>query len=236
MRTKVLLCAAALAASLASSMAQNVYSLNVVGYVNVTIPGGGRTSLIANPLDATGGGATAGMNNITNLFQGMAQGTTIQVYDTSLQDFTISSIFNTRGGWTVPVDVPPGKSVFFTSAVTSPDVAVTYVGQVVQGTYNVATIPAFKNATVGAPVPIGGDITNATTFVGVVPYQGDAVQTFNSFASASGDWNPSANWNTRGGWSPVNGTNLWINPGQGFLYYNANPTTPQTWVSNFTVQ
>jgi hypothetical protein len=39
MRTKTLLVAAVLAAGLATSMAQNVYSLNVVGYYNVTIPG-----------------------------------------------------------------------------------------------------------------------------------------------------------------------------------------------------
>lgn len=49
MRTKALLVAAALAAGLASSMAQNVYSLNVVGYYNVTVPANGF-ALVANQL------------------------------------------------------------------------------------------------------------------------------------------------------------------------------------------
>src|ERR1700735_871929 len=51
MRTKTLLLTAALvAAGVASSMAQsNVYSLNVVGYVNVTVSPG--YNLVTTPLD-----------------------------------------------------------------------------------------------------------------------------------------------------------------------------------------
>lgn len=49
MRTKTLLLTAAIgAASLASSMAQAVYSVNAVGYVNSPVPNG--FSLLANPL------------------------------------------------------------------------------------------------------------------------------------------------------------------------------------------
>src|SRR5438876_5727643 len=51
MRTKALLCAAGiLAAGAATSMAQNVYSLNVVGYVTKTVPQAGKYVLLANPL------------------------------------------------------------------------------------------------------------------------------------------------------------------------------------------
>src|SRR5262245_30453866 len=57
MRTKTLLCAAALAAGVATSMAQsNVYSLNVVGYVNTAVVGSGgdgKFQMICNPLNAT---------------------------------------------------------------------------------------------------------------------------------------------------------------------------------------
>ena len=53
MRTKALLLGAAVGAiGLATSMAQ-VYSVNIVGYVNTTIPTG--FSIICNPLNATGG-------------------------------------------------------------------------------------------------------------------------------------------------------------------------------------
>src|SRR5437899_2710664 len=69
MRTKTLICAAALAAGALTSWAQsNVYSLNVVGYVNVALvggAGGGTFTMIANPLNRT----DANGNNITNLFK-----------------------------------------------------------------------------------------------------------------------------------------------------------------------
>ncbi len=55
MRTKTLfIVAAALAAGLATSVAQqNVYSQNVVGYVNKVFTGGGNYTAIANPLNTT---------------------------------------------------------------------------------------------------------------------------------------------------------------------------------------
>src|SRR5512137_866938 len=52
MRTKLIVGAAIMAASLFTSLAQNVYSLNVVGYYNVTVPGGGQLSFSANQLKA----------------------------------------------------------------------------------------------------------------------------------------------------------------------------------------
>jgi hypothetical protein len=54
MRTKTLVCAAALAAGLATSaLAQsNVYSLNVVGYYNVTVPAN-TFVLVGNQLNTT---------------------------------------------------------------------------------------------------------------------------------------------------------------------------------------
>src|ERR1700730_12330845 len=54
MRTKTLVCAAALmAAGVATSMAQsNVYSLNVVGYINITFPAN-KYTLTANQLVQT---------------------------------------------------------------------------------------------------------------------------------------------------------------------------------------
>src|SRR3954470_8755678 len=63
MRTKALLCAAALAAGAATSMAQsNVYSLNVVGYYNVPVPAN-QLVLVANQLNTTN-------NTIAGLIQG----------------------------------------------------------------------------------------------------------------------------------------------------------------------
>src|SRR4051812_38861431 len=53
MRTKTaILTAALVAAGALSSMAQNVYSVNVVGYVNVTL-NANKFTMVANPLNAT---------------------------------------------------------------------------------------------------------------------------------------------------------------------------------------
>src|SRR5439155_14751749 len=73
MRTKTLLCAATLAAGLASSMAQsNVYSLNVVGYYNVVIPAG-QKRLIVNQLNTTN-------NTLVNILPGPYAGGTTFFY------------------------------------------------------------------------------------------------------------------------------------------------------------
>ena len=228
MRTKVLLCAAALAASLASSTAQNVYSLNVVGYVNVTLPAG-HFYAVANPLDASLGGTVAGGNDITNLFQGVAAGSTLATFNPALNDYDPSIAFSGKSStWGGNFAMPPGKSALYYNNGAS-DTVVTFVGQVEQGTYNVATIPANSFTLAGSPVPLGGDVSALNTQLGLVPAAGDLVATFNS---AANDWNSSVAWSAKSGaW----GAALTINPGQGFLYYN-NSASPKAWASNFTVQ
>jgi hypothetical protein len=74
MRTKTLLiAAAALAAAVTSSQAQTVYSQNVVGYVNTTLPSGLYT-LINNPLNGTTNGAE-------NILSGITGGETILLWN-----------------------------------------------------------------------------------------------------------------------------------------------------------
>jgi hypothetical protein len=233
MRTKVLICAAVLAASLASSMAQNVYSLNVVGYVNVTLPAG-KFMCIANPLDATMGGTVTGGNNITNLFPAAPNGATIQPFNSANAQWGASASFGVGksgvGVWTGPFDMPPGKGVMFRNPSTT-NMVVTFVGQVQQGTsIPVATLGQNQFTLVGSPIPIGGDLTNS--IVGLTAHNGDTLSTFNS---TTAQWaSPTAGFAVGksgvGVWSPM----LQIAPGAGFLYRNANPVN--TWTCNFTVQ
>jgi hypothetical protein len=236
MRTKVLICAAALAASLASSMAQNVYSLNVVGYVNVTLPSHQFTA-VANPLDASMGGTIATGNDMTNLFNinttspALANGSSIAQFVSSANDYAtaIGYVALTKK-WAGNFSMPPGKAALFYNAGASATV-LTFTGQVPQGTYNVATLPSHQFSLVGSPIPLGGNITNSTTVVGLVPANGDSVATFNSGLN---------DWNTASGWVQL--TKKWgstasstIAAGQGFLYYNGSAAA-NNWVSNFTVQ
>ncbi len=232
MRTKVLLCAAALAVSLASSMAQNVYSLNVVGYVNVTLPHG-QFYAVANPLDASVGGTVAGGNDITNLFStaagSIAAGSLLSTFNSGTFDYNPSISFSGKSSsWGGNFTMPPGMgALYFNNGAA--DTVVTFVGQVQQGTYTVASMPPSAFTLAGAPVPLGGDVSALNTQLGLVPAAGDLVSTFNS---ATFDYNPSVSRSAKSStWSGAST----INPGQAFLYYN-NAATANTWVSNFTVQ
>lgn len=234
MRTKVIVCAAALAASLASSMAQNVYSLNVVGYVNVTLPAN-AFSLVANPLDASSGGTIVGGNDITNLFKGMADSSTIQTWDPAgfggLGDFSASTTYIGGIGWDAQLQMPPGKGVLLYNA--GPALSVTFVGNVVQGPYTVATLNSGSFAMVGSPVPMSGSVTNSTSQLGLVPADSDTIQKWDPAGFGGfGDWTAADTF--------IAGPNVWdpgtltIGPGEGFFYYRSGATT--TWQSNFTVQ
>jgi len=226
--------AAALAASLASSMAQNVYSLNVVGYVNVTLPPS-QFYLVANPLDASMGGTVANGNAMTNLINAtttpaLAASSSIATFNSALNNYNSPSLTYSvkTKAWSGNFDMPPGKAALFYNNGAVPAV-VTFTGQVPQGSYNVATLGANQFSFVGSPVPIGGNITNSTTALGLVPSASDSVATFNS---AANNWNSVVTWSVKSkAWS---GT-MPIDAGQGFLYYN-NAAVANNWVSNFTVQ
>jgi hypothetical protein len=234
MRTKVLICAAALAASLASSMAQNVYSLNVVGYVNVTLPHGAFTC-VANPLDATMGGTVAGGNDSGNLFTNTAanlfNGSKLQPWNSAINDFSAQINYSTiTKKWGSTFSMAPGVAAMFFNNGAS-DTVITFTGQVPQGTYSVGSLIKGGFSMVGSPVPIGGDLTNSTSAVGLVPSNGDTLATWGGT-----DWRASSKWSTiTKKWSASATATAGIAPGQGFFYFN-NGSSANNWVSNFTVQ
>jgi hypothetical protein len=124
MRTKALLLTAALsAAGVATSMAQAVYSVNAVGYVNTVLHPG--FNLISNPLTATD-------NTIATLFKSTPINTAVYKYNGT--QFNISTydpddlVFEPNGDATVV----PGEGVFVKIPGTA-DVTVTFVGEVPQG-------------------------------------------------------------------------------------------------------
>ena len=148
MRTKLLVAAGILAAGLASSMAQsNVYSLNVVGYVNKPFVAGGFTAA-ANPLNATN-------NSLNTIMQGtqVPDNTLVFLWDAAAQDFsaTLPSYNATAGNWVPDVTIDPGTGffVFAPTAYTN-----TFVGEVAQGS---TTVPIPSNfGLISSPPPIGG--------------------------------------------------------------------------------
>jgi hypothetical protein len=120
MRTKTLLLSAAVgAASLVAASAQTVYSVNSVGYVNVTLPAG--FSLIANPLDA-------GDNALSNVFgDSLAIGSTVFKWDNGTSQYTSSTYL---GVWSPDLELAPGEGAFINVGA---ETQVTFVGEVLQG-------------------------------------------------------------------------------------------------------
>ena len=176
MRTKTLLLTAALsAAGIATSMAQTVYSVNAVGYVNVVLPAG--FSIVANPLVATPN------NNVTNIFQAPLDGMTVYKFTgTGYQTTAYDELFAEWSDKTVILD--PGMGAFV-KVPTGKKYTNTFVGSVDAG-------PAGSGSNGGTKltnsIPSGFSLKSSripqagklTTDLKYTPGDGDAVYQFDS--------------------------------------------------------
>jgi hypothetical protein len=192
MKAKTLLIAAAtLAAGVMHSQAQ-VYSQNIVGYINVTIPAN-ENVLIANQLDADGTGTN---NTLATVFpNGVPNNSTIQAWNGT--GFALDS-YSTSSGWVITTNpiinasLQPGSGFFFkTKNATN----ITFVGNVLVGTN---TIPIPSGVSVVAPtVPVAGTLDSTNSFPIV---NNNTVQV----------WNPATagfslySYSSSAGWSPSN--------------------------------
>ncbi len=222
MRTKTTLVAAAiLAAGLASSMAQNVYSLNVVGYVNKVIDGGGTYNLLCNPLKNAN-------NNLTNLFSTAAgpqqPSSQILTWDVVNFDFAVVQPSFVAGSWSANVDLSPGKGFFYVNNFST--FTNTFVGEVVQGSVTNLIVGSGSYNCIGSTAPIGGSFTNA--IAGLVAGPSDQVFVWDKLTY---DFNVIQPAFVAGVWTAT--VNVAI--GEGLFYVN-NGFVNKTWVRNFTVQ
>jgi hypothetical protein len=176
MRTKTLLLTAALGAAGVSSAIAQVYSVNAVGYVNVTAKAG--FNLLANPLN-TGG------NTVVEVIPTAADGTLLYTFSPS-SGFTVIQY---DGEWLTPGTVlAPGTGFFLRVAAEN---TVTFVGEVPQGTLEIPLVAGFN--LVGSKVPQAGKLQ---ADLGYVPADGDFVYTFDTLAGYSifqydAEWLPS---------------------------------------------
>ena len=217
MRTKTLLAAAAmLAAGLASSMAQsNVYSLNVVGYVNKTVLGANKYTAIANPLNTA-------TNTLSSLLTGLPIGAQVLKYNASIADYDLhnklpGNLWTGPGGGATTLNPGEGILVF----ITGSDVTNTFVGEVMQG--NLVNQFASGYNQRGNMVPDSGLVS--TLQLTNVPTGAQFLQ----WNTTTQDWDihnklPGTLWS---GGEP----NLQV--GESFILYT---TTAFDWVRNFTVQ
>lgn len=135
MKAKTLLLTAALTvAAAATSMAQAVYSVNVVGYINLSIPSG--LSMIANQLNSTPN------NSVQSLFGNPPNGITVNKFNPASGNYD-QAIFDPDLGWGDPTSMVlnPGQGAFIDNPGAT--FTATLVGEV-QLTSNVS-IPAGLN-------------------------------------------------------------------------------------------
>jgi len=228
MRTKtMLLTAAMVAAGALSSVAQNVYSVNVVGYVNVPVFAN-RTYVLCNPLDGGSNG-----NNITNILTNVGgdnqAGANVYTFSGHFND--PETYLGTGVGWLPGTNIlSPGKGFFFQPVV---DGTVTFVGTV-QTSNTVVLNPGLS--LVGSTFPISTNLS-ALGLHGTAA-GGDNIYRFFSAQGLHGAY---------GGGITSIGTDFWIdndsaagpagpnlNVAEAVFYINAN--SAYTWTQNFTIQ
>jgi hypothetical protein len=219
MRTKALLSVAAIAASAISAMAQNVYSLNIVGYATLTIPTG--YSIVANPLSA---GATNGASEIMPIIDGEL------ILTWNNGKFVQTGYDSGFGGWvaadgstpSVPPSLPPGTGFFFFNP--NPATNITFVGTVVPnpGTTNSITLPVGYSL-IGSAIPATvAQITNPPVRLPVI--DGMLILQWNN-----GKYVQTGFDSGFGGWVAADGTTPSVAPplaiGQGFFFFNPGPVS-----------
>jgi hypothetical protein len=189
-------------------MAQTVYSVNTVGYVNLAIPA--NYSIIANPL-------VGSTNTIPALFPGVPVGTTIYKFVNGV--YQINPLRPGALGWAdKTMTLVPGEGVF----IFNPGAAFTntFVGEVTSGNLTNAIPAGFS--IVSSMVPQAGRLTTDLGYV-----TGTGSQSVYLFDSASQSYSikstlPSGAWI---GGEPT------INVGQGFFI---SVPTARNWTRTFT--
>jgi hypothetical protein len=214
MRTKTLLLTAALcAAGAASSMAQ-VYSVNAVGYVNVSLPlASGRPStfaLIANPLNGTN-------NLLTTILPAPPETTRIYLFRSGAFEIHEFSF----GAYDTDTAINPGEGFFIeldNASATDPTV-LTFVGEVPQGTLENPLPSGFSIRS--SIVPQAGLLT---ADLGLTPGEGDrtyqfdrATQSYDISEFSFGAWDSQPN----------------VQVAESFWYERAGDAT--TWSRTFSV-
>jgi len=214
----MILGAALLAAGVASSMAQsNVYSVNVVGYINLSLTNG--LNLVANQLDFDGTGTN---NTISGVFSNsLPNNSTVYKFESG-SFVPISYSHSTWQASANTTSLNPGEAVF---VLVPSSVTVTTVGQVLQGGLTNNLNGALNLLSSVAPLSGAVDSTgngglNYVPTANDIIYVWDPVgQSYLSpYSFSHGHWGPS---------DPV------ISVGQGF-FLQSTSTSP--WVNTFTVQ
>jgi len=216
MKTKAILLAGILSAvGVASSFAQ-VYSVNAVGYVSVTLAPS-EFKLVCNPLNVITNGVQN--NTLDSILPSAPRNTRVYKFSYATQSF--GSIFDKQtAGWNPNTGVfNPGEG-FFVQNRNSTNVTLTFVGEVPQSSSaSISASPGFN--LVASHFPLTGLVETdlklpAKTGDKVYAYRAGAYQLF-----------------TRLGSSWQSGNQPSISVGEGF-FWQVSGTTNRSWTNSFS--
>jgi len=222
MKTKAFLLAGILlAVGVASSSAQ-VYSVNAVGYVSVTLAPG-EFKIICNPLNVVTNGV---QNNTLDAILPSAPNNVTKIYrfDPVTQSFPLTTHIHTKRstGWSPTgstTTINPGEGFFVQNTATT-NITLTFVGEVPQGNgLNINLAPGFQ--LLAAHIPVAG---LAQTDLKLPAINGDILYVYRGGAYTTYT-RRTASWASPGEPS--------INVAEGF-YFKSITSTNRTWVNSFT--
>jgi hypothetical protein len=227
MRTKTLLITAALcAAGAATSMAQ-VYSVNMVGYINQTLPSG--FSMVANQLNASPD------NKVTTLMPTPPVNTTAYKFNRASQTYDSMVYAGPGFGWddggtgvAATMTANPGEGIFlFVDPAEAPTgFPVTFVGEVqLSSTVPVETGFQIVSSVLPQSLPLEGV---PPAGLGFVPSAGDVIYRYDR---ASGTFSNDEYQGPGFGWS--NGSAPTPNIGEAFFVFAT--AGGRSWNRTFTV-
>jgi hypothetical protein len=198
-------------------VAQPVYSLNIVGYVNQAVPAGTIAApsfvLVGNPLKA------APDNTVATVFGTQVPDTaSLLTWNGAGFDEDISY---GGGVWdTTTLDVAPGKGFFVKN--TGASFNITFVGEVLAGLQTNAMTGYFN--LVSSKVPVAGNLNTSVNLNLTNAVANDSLLTWNGAGYDENIYYGGGVWDT----DPN------VTVAQGF-FYKQNPTTPTHTVNWVTV-
>jgi hypothetical protein len=205
-------------------MAQAVYSVNAVGYINLNM--GPGNNLVVNQLNVGNNGLSAVIPGAPLLAQVLTFNRTTSNFESDSCDGA-GAWFSDATGELSTTTIPPGKGFFFNNPNTA-DLVVTFVGEVPQGT--TLTVPLHPGLNlVGSIVPQDLSLSAANGFPQRLLMQylrfNRATQSYESLSNDGVD-----TW-----FSDTTGLPEDARPlvGQGFFINN--PEGAIDWVRNFTI-